>query len=110
MSAGSPRDRLRIASALIGVAGLLGCLGAGWFWPSRFYPAYLVGYLFWLGIALGCLAIRMLHALVGGAWGRAVRSPMNAGAMTLVPMAILFVPIALGLIHLYPWADPSLVA
>ena len=42
----------------------------------------------------------MLHHLVGGAWGLTIRRPLEAGAMTLLPLAILFVPIALGLIDL----------
>ncbi|MEO8051355.1 MAG: ATP-binding protein, partial [Acidobacteriota bacterium] len=41
---------------------------AGLFWPDRFFPSYLVAYLFWIGIGLGCLGITMLHHLVGGAW------------------------------------------
>ena len=60
--------------------------------------------LFWLGIALGCLACVMLHHLVGGVWGFLIRRPLEAATMTLPLMALLFLPLALGC-RLYPWAD-----
>ena len=85
------------------VVSLLGCL----IWPRTFLPSYLVAYVFWVGIALGCLGLTMLHHLVGGSWGLVVRRPMEAGGMTLLPLAVLFLPLALGLWRLYPWARPG---
>ena len=49
----------------------------------------------------------LLHHLVGGAWGLLIRRPMGAAAMVLPLMAVLFVPIALGVGYLYPWAHLS---
>ena len=69
-----PRPIASRSSAVAGLAGLPAA--AGWLWPSRFFPAYLVGFLFWVGIALGCLSLLMLHHLVGGAWG--LRDPPAA--------------------------------
>ncbi|MDB5351494.1 MAG: hypothetical protein JWN86_2741 [Planctomycetota bacterium] len=113
MSIGSaPRihtGRLRNLAAVIGLVSLVGCFGLALRWPTTFYPAYLVAYLFWAGIAIGCIMLLMLHYLVGGEWGLVLRRPMEAGAMTILPMAILFIPIGLGLTHLYPWADLSVV-
>ena len=71
---------------------------------STSLPAYLVGYLFWLGIALGCIGLTMLHHLIGGSWGLVIRRPLEAGALTVMPLALLFVPIAFGVQALYPWA------
>ena len=39
------------------------------FAPAQFFHAYLFGYLFWLGVALGSLALLMTQYLTGGAWG-----------------------------------------
>lgn len=66
--------------------------------------SYLVAYLFWLEIALGCLALSLLHQLVHGTWGLATSRIFEAGSATLPLMAILFLPIVLGLADLYPWA------
>ena len=42
------------------------------------YASYLSAYLFWIGLSLGCLAITMLHHLVGGEWGLVTRGPLQA--------------------------------
>ena len=86
------------------------CLSlAAWVvWPGiSFLPSYLVGYVFWVGIGLGCMGLTMLHHLVGGSWGLVVRRPLESGGMTLLPLALLFLPLALGLSRLYPWARPE---
>ena len=73
-------------------------------WPEHFFAAYLVGYLFWLGIALGSMGLTMLHHLTGGSWGLVIRRPLEAGAATVPLLALLFLPIAFGMPTLYPWA------
>ena len=103
-------DRAQRLALLAGVVGLAACLAAGLLWPARFYPSYLVAYLFWAWIALGSLAILMLHNLVGGSWGLPIRRPMEAAAGTLPLLALLFVPLTFGIKRLYPWADPMAVA
>ena len=100
-------DRMQNVALLVGGAGLGLCLLAGLIWPRPFFPSYLIAFLFWSGIALGCEGITMLHHLVGGQWGKPVRRPMEAAAMTLFPLAVLFLPIVLGLARLYPWARPE---
>ena len=110
----TPADRLlgraqRLA-ALAGLAGLAVCVAVGVFWPNRLWPAYLVAFLFWSGIATGCLGITMLHHLVGGSWGLPVRRLLEAGAMTMPALALLFVPLTFGLKTLYRWAVASEVS
>jgi hypothetical protein len=105
-----PRLDLIQGRALIaGAAGLGVCLVAALVWPHLALPSYLVAYLFWVGIAMGCVALTLLHHLVGGGWGLPIRRPLEAGAMALLPMAVLFVPILLGIQTLYPWAQPDRV-
>jgi hypothetical protein len=77
---------------------------------DRFFQAYLVGYLFVLGPALGSLAIVMLHNMTGGAWGFAVRRLLEAAMRTLPAVGLAFVPIALGLSSLYEWSHDEAVA
>lgn len=75
------------------------------FFPA-FFPAYLTAYIFCLGIALGSLAVAMIHMLVGGAWGTAIRPLLRASHQTIPLLALLFVPLLFGLRYLYPWANP----
>lgn len=102
-------DRPRFLSLIIGVIGLLLCLAGALVNTPRFFISYLFGYLFWLGLALGCLAVAMIHHLTGGRWGQVTRRFLEAGFMTLPVMALLFVPILFGLQYLYPWAQPAKV-
>ena len=76
----------------------------------HFFQAYLIAYLFFFGIALGCLAILMVQYLTGGAWGAVVRRVLESATRTLPLLALLFVPLALGLPYLYEWARPDAVA
>jgi hypothetical protein len=74
---------------------------------DRFFQAYLVAYTFWMGIVLGSLALLMTQHLSGGAWGVVLRRPLEAAVKTLPIMAVLFLPIALGMQSIYEWARPE---
>jgi hypothetical protein len=78
--------------------------------PGRFFWSYLFGYLFWWGIALGCLGLALLQFLTGGAWGVVTRRTFEAGVRTLPLLVVLFVPLLFGLRELYPWARMEDVA
>ncbi len=94
----------------IGAAGLALC-ALGWLTnPEQFYRSYLLGYLFWFGIALGSLPLNMLQHMTGGAWGLSIRRLLEASTRTLPLMAVLFVPIVLGMHSLYSWSRPEVVA
>jgi hypothetical protein len=100
-------DRLRYLALVAGAAGVGVSAVLGLLMPGRFLPAYLVGFLFWFGVAFGCIGLAWLQHLVFAGWGMAIRRPLEAGAMTILPLALLFVPILLGMGGLYPWVDPS---
>lgn len=74
--------------------------------PQQFFRAYLLGYMAWLGVALGSMAILMLRHLTKGAWGMVIRRILGAAMRTLPLMAVLFVPLLFGLRELYVWARP----
>jgi hypothetical protein len=99
--------RVAVGAAAVGVAA--SAVGA-WWSPAQFYRSYLVAYLFWLGLALGSLAILMIKHNTGGAWGAIIRRLLESAARTMPLLALLFVPIALGVHDLYAWARPEVVA
>ncbi len=106
--AGAERAGLLVGAAglVIGVAGVL--LGIS---PEQFFRSYLTGFMFCLGIALGSMAVMMIHHLTGGGWGMVSRRPLEAAARTLPLLTLYFVPIAVfGLKPLYLWAHPEVVA
>ncbi len=74
--------------------------------PSEFYRGYLLGYMDWLGVALGSMAILMIRHLTGGGWGMVIRRILGAAMRTLPLFLILFIPLLFGLSKIYPWAMP----
>src|SRR3984957_6066723 len=92
---------IQTQSLFIGLVGAVASIAGAFLSPESFYSAYLSGYMFWLGLSLGCMAILMLHHLVGGAWSIVIRRILESGMMTLPMMAVLFLPILLNLKRLY---------
>lgn len=77
---------------------------------TSFASSYLVAFLFWLGITVGCLPIIMLHHLADGGWGYPLRRILEIVVGRLPFMALAFIPVYLLLPVLYPWARPELMA
>jgi hypothetical protein len=75
--------------------------------PQRALAAWLVAFVFFLTIALGCLYFVLIHTAMQGAWGVVVRRVAENAAGTLPLFAFLFLPLALGLHQLYPWSRPD---
>jgi hypothetical protein len=76
--------------------------------PDEFYHAYLLGFMDWLGVALGSMAIIMIRHLTGGGWGVVIRRLQGAAMRTLPLLTVLFIPIAIVVLKgkMYPWAMP----
>ena len=50
-------QRFQQRALVVGVVGLGVCVAGAFFSPAQFFRSYLLAYLFWLSVALGCLAI-----------------------------------------------------
>jgi len=103
-------ESIQTRSMFVGLVGAVAAIAGAFLSPESFYSAYLVSYMFWLGLSLGCLAILMLYHMVGGSWGTVARRTLEAGMTTLPLMAVLFLPILFNLPKLYAWARPDEVA
>jgi len=68
---------------------------------DQFFHSYLLGFMLWLGVTLGCMAFLMIQHLTGGKWGMVIRRQLEAAMKTLPLMAVLFMPIIFGMRHLY---------
>jgi hypothetical protein len=95
-----PLQRRALLVGLV-AAGLCG-LGY-WLNPGQFFRSYLMAYMFWLGVVLGCLALLMMHYVVGGRWGIVLRRGLEAGTRLLPLMVVLWIPLIFGIPELYPW-------
>jgi len=90
--------------------GLLGMVVGLLTSRDTFLQSYLIGFIFWMGLTMGSLAVLMVHHLSGGAWGMAGRRVWEASAKNFPLMVVLFIPIALNLPSLYIWARPEAAA
>jgi hypothetical protein len=100
-------QRLQRWGKAVGVAALIVSVAGAFIDHRQFFRSYLVAYLLWLGIVLGCLGMGLISYVTGGAWAAAIRDVVVAGAGTLPLLAGLFVPVAIGVPDLYVWAQPN---
>ncbi len=101
-------QRIALIAGIIGLVALV----IGFFTTptQQFLRAYLIGFLFWNGMTLGCWGILMIQYMSGGAWGMMLRRTLEAGTRTWMLSAVLVLPILLGVHELYSWAQPAVVA
>jgi hypothetical protein len=103
----------RRRALIVGIIGLvLGVAGAliGRNGREQFFRSYLLAYIFWLAIPLGCFAILMLQHMSGGVWGLVTRRVLEGATRTFPLLALLFLPVLLGMKTIFPWASPERLA
>jgi hypothetical protein len=114
LTIGSAGRRWFVTLTAIGVLGLAGAFAlaagseGGW---ARFYPSYLVSFVYFLSLALGALFFVLVQHVTRSGWSVAVRRLAEGVAPNVFfPMAFLVVPVLAGLRTLYPWTDAAAVA
>jgi hypothetical protein len=100
-------ERLPARMVLVGAVLVAVCLVAGVADQAEFFRSYLVAYLFWIGVTLGCLALLMVQHLTGGKWALVIRRILEAGTRTLPLMAVAALPLLVGMKTLYSWSRPG---
>ncbi len=98
-------DRIQAIAPIAAVLGLFLAVIGAFLDIDHFFRVYLMGYLFWLELALGCLGFLLLSNLVRGKWLLSLQRIAAAGARTLPLLAVLFIPILIGLNRIYPWPN-----
>ena len=100
------------ASNLVGTIVALALLVAGFVFAAGHMRhalfVYLASWLFVLGVALGSMALVMIHALTGGAWGARLGCECLAATRLLPYAALAVIPLLIGMHLLFPWlrAEP----
>lgn len=74
---------------------------------QQFFQSYLIAYVLWLTVCLGAAGLMMVNYVAGGRWGYVIRRLAEAAAILVFLMAILLIPLLLGLPELYKWARPN---
>jgi len=96
--------------AVIGIGGALAVASATENGIDRLLETYLVTFAFFLSISLGGLFFVLLQHCTRAGWSVVVRRVAEAVAANVVLMAVLAIPVVLGMHHLYHWADTAAAA
>lgn len=75
---------------------------------ERFLYSYLVGWSFCLTLALGSLFFIMVHHITKAYWSVVYRRLAEAVAWSFPLLALLVIPILVGLPTIYEWAEPGI--
>ena len=102
--------RLSRVSGVVGLVALALTAVGGWLDCDAFFEAWMIGWLFTLGISLAAMTNVMIHELTGGEWGIVLRPPLEAAMLALPWCALAAIPLAFGLPYLFAWARPEAVA
>lgn len=90
-----------------GTGGILALAVSAWIGlhdPKQFAYSYLVSWLFYVSLALGALFFVLVQFAVRAGWSVATRRIAEHTMATLIILTALFVPVLLGLEHIYAWA------
>ena len=109
-------NRWRLPALGIGGVALLAWAIGLYINPEQGLRSWLLGFIFWGGIAIGSLGLLMLQYLTGGAWGVVIRKALEAASRTMFLLLLFFIPIAVGVYYgkIYEWThlpatDPVMV-
>jgi hypothetical protein len=97
--------KARNTAFALGIAASIGCavLAAGDL--DTFLHGYLFAFLSACFISAGCFGLLAVGNLTGGRWAIASRPLQAAGVDTTLLVVLLFVPVGLGVEHIYVWAS-----
>jgi hypothetical protein len=100
-------NRLPVFGAVCALLGAVACAILGASNPKQFLFSWLVSFLFFLSLALGALFFVLIQYAAQGGWGIVVRRIGETTFATIPVLAVLFVPLLLGMRDLYLWAAPG---
>ncbi len=96
------RGAALVAAAGLGLTAVLSALDL-----RRALFGYHVAFTYWTGIAVAALILLMIFHAAGARWMTVVRRLLETIPLVTALLAVLFVPLALGMRHLFPWVDLS---
>ncbi len=91
----------------LGVVGLGASLAGIAMDTQKALFSYLVAFSYWAGIAFASLILLMIFHAFRAKWMVVIRRPLEVMAATVVLFVLLFIPIVMGMSHLYSWVSPA---
>ncbi|HVZ72516.1 MAG TPA: hypothetical protein VHJ20_09085 [Polyangia bacterium] len=75
--------------------------------PKTASFSYLVAFTYWCGIAFASLLLLQIFHATRAKWMVVLRRPVEAMANAMPIFLLLFIPVIIGMKHLYSWVDPA---
>ncbi len=98
---------LMLGSLAVGAGGLALTLLGGLFSPRPALLAYLIAFVYWLGLAVGATSLVLANHAAGARWNVTIRRLGESIGATLPLFALLFIPLLLGARHIWFWVAPD---
>ena len=95
-----------LRAAAVGVIGLAATAAGGALDGRRALFAYLAAFVYWVGIAAAAMIFLMANEAANSKWYIVVRRLLETIPAAFTVLAVLFIPIALGMGRIFPWVDP----
>ena len=74
--------------------------------PREAFFSYLVAFAYWCGIAMASVILLMIFHATHARWVTVLRRPIEVMAASVAIFLVLFIPLAIGMKHIYVWVDP----
>jgi hypothetical protein len=74
--------------------------------PREAFYSYLVAFAYWCGIAMASVILLMIFHATHARWMTVLRRPVEVMASSVFVFIFLFIPLAIGMKHIYVWVDP----
>lgn len=91
------------AALAAGLLGLIACGFGFWIDPSRVLFAWLIAVLYVMTVVIGLMGMLIITYTINAGWPTVVRRLAEAGMPVMPLLGVLFIPILVGLGHVYPW-------
>jgi hypothetical protein len=87
----------------VGILGLLACGLGFWMSPARVLFSWLIAVLYVMTVVIGLMGMLIITYTINAGWPTVVRRLAEAGMPVMPLLGVLFIPILVGVGHIYPW-------
>jgi hypothetical protein len=97
---------MMLGAGVLGVAGLAVTALLGFASPRATLHAYLIAFVYWLGLSIGGMTLVLANNAAGAKWNVTVRRIGETMGAAVPLFALLFIPLLLGAKHVWFWVQP----
>ena len=90
-------------SLAVGAAALIASAFGFWLSPTRALFAWLIAVIYVMTVVIGLMGVLVIAYTMNAGWPTVVRRLAEAGMPVMPVLALFFLPVLVGLGHLYPW-------